>query len=116
MGDKRTDPRKQFSKWLARSSAWFLIFYLTALLALIYFRPEAAVSCVYLAIIMAVIRIFDAGFYTKNSTTEKLLLTMLDKTRMTLSLKGGNPKAQSEGDEPEEDEEFAEDEGGETDG
>lgn len=86
MVKKRIDPRQQFSKWLARSSALFLVFYLTALLVLMYFRPETATSCIYLAIIVSVIRIFDAGFYTKNSLTEKLLLTMLDKARLKLEV------------------------------
>lgn len=104
---KRIDPRHQFSKWLARSSAWFLIFYLTALLVLIYFRPEAAICCVYLAIIVSVIRIFDAGFYTKNSLTEKMLLTALDKAKLNISLSGGigkNSNKENE-DETEDDDE-----------
>lgn len=84
--NKRIDPRQQFSKWLARSSAWFLVFYLTAVLVLIYLRPEAAVPCVYLAILVSAIRIFDAGFYTKNSLTEKILLTGLDRAKLNISL------------------------------
>ena len=87
MTKRKIDPRHQFSKWLARSSALFLVFYLTALLVLIYFRPEAAIPCIYLAIIVAVIRVSDAGFYTKNSLTEKMLLTLLDKAKIDLSLK-----------------------------
>ena len=92
MGRKRIDPRQQFSKWLAKSSAWYLIFYLTALLVVMCIRPETSTACVYLAIIMAAVRIFDAGFYTKNSTSEKILLTMLDKAKLNLTLKGGDPK------------------------
>ena len=87
MQKKRIDPRQQFSKWLARSSALFLVFYLTALLVLIYFRPEAALYCVYLAILVSVVRTFDAAFYTKNSMAEKALLNALDKAKLEFSLK-----------------------------
>ncbi len=108
MGAKnKMDPRRQFSKWLARSSAWFLIFYLIALLVLIYLRPDTAVACVYLAIIVSVIRIFDAGFYTKNSLTEKMLLTILDKSKLSISLKSGT----NTNDESSEDDESTEEEG-----
>lgn len=96
MTRKKIDPRHQFSKWLARSSAWFLIFYMTALLVLIYYRPETAISCVYLALIVSAIRIFDAGFYTKNSLTEKMLLTALDKAKLNITLKGGVGKSDEE--------------------
>ena len=101
MGVKRIDPRQQFSKWLARSSAWYLIFYLTALLVVMCIRPETAIACVYLAIIMAAVRIFDAGFYTKNSTSEKILLTMLDKAKLNLSLKSGSEKKEDDEDDEE---------------
>lgn len=102
---RRIDPRQQFSKWLAKSSAWLYNMYLPALLAVICIRPEAATACVYLAIIVSFVRIFDAGFYTKNSTTEKVLLTALDKTRLNLALRNGNTSKP-------EDEEDASDGGG----
>lgn len=120
---KRIDPRQQFSKWLAKSSAWFLIFYLTALLVLIYYRPEAALCCVYLAILVSVVRTFDAGFYTKNSLAEKALLTALDKAKLEFSLKGiaktaasssrDNTEKDSEDEADEETDEIIETDGGE---
>ncbi len=109
---KKIDPRQQFSKWLARSSAWLLIFYLPALLIVICIQPDAAIACVYLAVIVAFVRIFDAGFYTKNSTTEKVLLNALDKLKLNLTLRGGAGRAAREDqEETEEDPEEGESNG-----
>ena len=47
-----TDPRKQFSKWLARYGAIIWAIYAFAVLALIAYRPETAMSCVWLMLIM----------------------------------------------------------------
>ncbi len=85
---KRIDPRKQFSKHLARYGAAFWGLYLLIIAALIYFQPETAIACVYLVLIVTANKIFDTWAYTKNSTYEKGLLAMLDKTKMELSLKG----------------------------
>ena len=81
------DPKQQFSKWLARSGAVYWIVFLTLLLLLMYLRPEVSDSCVYLAIIVSVVMIFHVWAYTKNSTYEKALLAILDKTRLELSSK-----------------------------
>lgn len=85
---KRIDPRKQFSKRLARYGAVFWGLYLLIIAALIYFQPETAIACVYLVLIVTANKIFDTWAYTKNSTYEKGLLAMLDKTKMELSVKG----------------------------
>lgn len=105
MGERsRLDPRKQFSKWLAKVGAIYWIVYLSCLLALIYARPEVALPCVYLTIIVTVNKMLDTWAYTKNSTYEKGLLAILDKTKMELSLKGaaGDAKAESTGENAEE--------------
>ena len=84
----RMDPKKQFSKWLARYGAVVWGVYLLIIAALMYFRPETAMPCVYLVLILTVNKMIDTVAYTRNSTTEKLILGMLDKTKMQLSLKG----------------------------
>lgn len=83
----KKNPAHQFSKWLARYGAFFWGLYLLIVAALIYFRPEAAISCVYLVLIVTVNKMLDTWAYTKNSTYEKGLLAILDKTKMELSLK-----------------------------
>jgi cobalamin biosynthesis protein CobD/CbiB len=87
---KRIDPKEQFSKWLAKSGAIYWICFLSALIVVIIIRPEVAIACVYLAIIVSVVMIFHVWAYTKNSTYEKGVLALLDKTRMELSLKEGS--------------------------
>jgi hypothetical protein len=86
--NKDFDPKQQFSKRLARSGAIYWIFFHTALLFVMCFRPEIAISCVYMAIIVSVVMIFHVWAYTKNSTYEKGLRAILDKTRLELDLSG----------------------------
>ena len=85
---KQFDPRQQFSKKLARYGAVFWGLYLLIIAGLIYFQPETAIACVYLVLIVTVNKMLDTWAYTKNSTYEKGLLAMLEKTKMELSLKG----------------------------
>ena len=100
---KLFDPRKQFSKRLARYGAVFWGLYLLIIAVLIYFQPETAIACVYLVLIVTVNKMLDTWAYTKNSTYEKGLLAMLEKTKMELSLKAGG-KISGKQDEDEEDE------------
>lgn len=85
---QRMDPKKQFSKWLARYGAWIWGIYIFAIIALIAYRPEVAMACVYLTLIVTINKALDGLQYTDNSKTEKILLAALDKTQMELSLKG----------------------------
>lgn len=85
---RRTDPRKQFSKWLARFGAIIWGIYAFAVLGLIAYRPEAAMACVWLTLIMTCNKALDTVSYTKNSTTEKIILGALDRLNMELKLKG----------------------------
>ena len=100
---KQFDPRKQFSKRLARYGAVFWGLYLLIIAVLIYFQPETAIACVYLVLIVTANKMLDTWAYTKNSTYEKGLLAMLEKTKMELSLKAGG-KTSGKQDEDEEDE------------
>ena len=76
---KQFDPRKQFSKRLARYGAVFWGLYLLIIAVLIYFQPETAIACVYLVLIVTANKMLDTWAYTKNSTYEKGLLAMLEK-------------------------------------
>lgn len=86
---KRTEPKKQFSKWMARIVLVFWVIYLPGLVVLMFFRPEVAMACVYLTIIATVAKTIDGILYTHNSETEKILLTALDKTRIEVSIGNG---------------------------
>jgi len=81
------DPRKQFSKWLAKYGSYTWGFSLAALIGAMIARPEASMACVYMLIITTVNKIIDTLCYTDNSKTEKILLTMLDKTKIEMSFK-----------------------------
>ena len=88
MKRKVIDPKQQFSKWLARYGAIFWGIYLLVVAALIYFRPEAAMACVYLTLVVTANKALDTVAYTHNSTTEKIILGALERTKVELSLKG----------------------------
>lgn len=84
---KKKDPRQQFSKWLARTGAVYWTFFHSALLGVMCYRPEVADACVKMALIVSAVMIFHVWAYTKNSTYEKALLAVLDKTKMELDFK-----------------------------
>lgn len=113
------DPKKQFSKRLARYGAVFWGLYLLIIAVLIYFQPETAIACVYLVLIVTANKMLDTWAYTKNSTYEKGLTAMLERTKMELSLKGigsstaaGDGSRKAKGDDDDEEEVSEEDEGG----
>lgn len=105
----RIDPKKQFSKWLARFGAIIWGIYVFAVIALIAYRPEAAMACVWLTLIVTGNKALDTLGYTQNSTTEKIILGALERTKLELGLKGtvkntaGTPDANSGEDEEEKD-------------
>lgn len=84
----KIDPKKQFSKKLAWYGAIAWGVFIVLVIVLLYFRPETAMAVVYMLLIMTVNKAIDTLAYTKNSTTEKILLATLDKTKMELSFKG----------------------------
>lgn len=86
--NRNFDPKQQFSKWLAKTGAVYWIFFHTVLLGVMCIRPETAIACVYMAIIVSVVMIFHVWAYTKNSTYEKGLRAILDKARMEMDLSG----------------------------
>lgn len=114
---KRMDPRLQFSKWLARFGAIIWGIYAFAILALVAYRPEAAMACVWLTLIMTANKALDTVSYTRNSTTEKIILGALERTQIELGLKGvGKSGSETNGGSEEKDEdrtdEDEEEEGG----
>ena len=102
---KKIDPRHQFSKRLARYGAVVWGIYSFAILALIAYRPEVAMMAVYLTIIMTLNKAWDTYNYNDNSKTEKLLLAILEKTKMEISLGGIKAKSTSVKNDDEEEEE-----------
>lgn len=84
---KRIDPKQQFSKWLARFGAIVWGIYSFVILALVAYRPEAAMSCVWLTLIMTANKVLDTVSYTRNSITEKIILGTLERFNMEVKLK-----------------------------
>lgn len=84
---KRLDPRNQFSKLLARWTSAFWFLYMTWLSVIFIFQPSAALYCVYMAVIATAVMLTNVIAYTRNSIAEKMALTLLDKTKIELSLK-----------------------------
>lgn len=85
MADNRMDPKKQFSKRLARWTAVFWFFYMTWLSVILILSPAAGQYSVYMGIIATAVMMANVIAYTRNSIMEKLALAMLDKTKLELS-------------------------------
>lgn len=102
MSEIRIDPRKQFSKKLARWTAVFWFFFMTWLTILFLMVPEAAIYCVYMGIIVTAVMILNVWAYTRNSIYEKGVFAMLDKARIEIGLKaGGNPSKKEDSNDEE---------------
>ena len=95
----RIDPKKQFSKRLARWTAVFWFLFMTWLSVILILEPSASVFCVYMGIIVTVVMMINVIAYTRNSIAEKLAFTLLDKTKLELSLRNDNKKSGDENDE-----------------
>ena len=82
----RIDPRKQFSKRLARWTAIFWFAYMTWLSVILVIAPAAALFSVYMAIIVTVVMVVNVWAYTRNSVYEKACFAMLDKAKIEIGL------------------------------
>ena len=104
MGEIRIDPRKQFSKKLARWTAVFWFLFMTWLSVIFLLAPESALYCVYMGIIVTVVMIVNVWAYTQNSIYEKAAFAMLNKAKIEIGLKNTSGAGGDEGDdqEPEE--------------
>ena len=85
---KLMDPRKQFSKWLAKYGAIAWGVFLGLLIVVMIVRPETAMACVYMLLIVTVNKALDTLSYTDNSKTEKILLAGLERARIEIGWKG----------------------------
>ena len=92
----RIDPRKQFSKKLARWTAIFWFAYMAWLSVLLLLRPESTLYSVYMGIIAPAVMILNVWAYTKNSVFEKAVFGILDKTRIEMNLKSSTDPTSSE--------------------
>jgi len=68
---RKIDPRKQFSKRLAGRTEWYWFLYMVLTIVAIVVAPEAALSVVYLGIMVTAVMIVSVLAYTKNSIDEK---------------------------------------------
>jgi len=112
MSEIRIDPKKQFSKKLARWTSVFWFLFMTWLTVLFLLVPEAAMYCVYMGLIATAVMILNVWAYTRNSIYEKGVFAMLDKARIEIGLKNG--KTSNSAQEDENDEEGSVNDGGEN--
>lgn len=105
MNNFRIDPKKQFSKRLARWTAVFWFVYMTWLSVILFLEPRSAMYCIYMGIIVTIVMIVNVVSYTQNSITEKLAFTLLDKMKLELKLNnkaGKNTETEDESEATEE--------------
>ena len=81
---KRMDPKKQFSKRLARWTSVFWFAYLTWLSILMLNEPAVGQYCFYMSIVVSIVMMINVISYSINSITEKRIFGMLDKAQIEL--------------------------------
>ena len=62
MGNFKIDPKKQFSKRLARWTAVFWFVYLSWLSVIMYLQPQAAMYVFYMSIVVSVVCCMERGY------------------------------------------------------
>ena len=82
----KIDPKKQFSKRLARWTAVFWFAYLTWLSILMMLEPSVAQPVFYMSIVVSIVMMINVILYTINSVTEKRIFGMLEKAQIELTL------------------------------
>lgn len=73
MAMKKPDPKDQFSKKLAKWSAWFWFIYMVLLLATLAYQPLTATAIIWLAGITSFVMIVNIWAYTDNSIYDKAI-------------------------------------------
>ena len=86
MGNYRIDPKKQFSKRLARWTAIFWFAYLTWLSILMMLQPSVAEYSFYMSVVVSIVMMINVVSYSVNSITEKRIFGMLDKAKIEVNL------------------------------
>ena len=109
MAMKKPDPKDQFSKKLAKWSAWFWFIYMVLILAVLAFRPVTAEAIIWLAGITSFVMIVNIWAYTDNSIYDKALAA---DAKIIGRFKFNGKKKDSSDDDDEEDDEEDEGEGG----
>lgn len=102
MNNIRIDPKKQFSKTLARWTSVFWFLFMGWLSVLMLLQPATALYCVYMSIVVTAVMILNVWAYTRNSIYEKGVFAMLDKARIEIGLKNKDVDAIDEMIRPEE--------------
>lgn len=102
MNNIRIDPKKQFSKKLARWTSVFWFLFMGWLSVLMLLQPATALYCVYMSIVVTAVMILNVWAYTRNSIYEKGVFAMLDKARIEIGLKNKEVDAIEEMIRPEE--------------
>lgn len=87
MNNIKIDPKKQFSKKLARWTSVFWFLFMSWLSVLMLLQPATALYCVYMSIVVTAVMILNVWAYTRNSIYEKGVFAMLDKARIEIGLK-----------------------------
>ena len=112
MSEIRIDPKKQFSKKLARWTSVFWFLFMTWLTVLFLLVPEAALYCVYMGLIATAVMILNVWAYTRNSIYEKGVFAMLNRAKLEIGLKNGEISNSAQ--EDEDNEEGSVNDGGEN--
>ena len=99
------DPKKQFSKRLARWTAVFWFVYMAWLGVVLFLAPEAGLPAVYLSVVSSVVMVINIYQYNSNSKLEKTLFMLLNRTELELKFGGASLKTGAKKDEPDPDEE-----------
>ena len=102
MDEIRIDPKKQFSKKLARWTSVFWFLFMSWLTVLFMLVPEAALYCVYMGLIATAVMILNVWAYTRNSIYEKGVFAMLNKAKIEIGLKNGKTSSKQEDNDDEE--------------
>lgn len=90
MGGVKIDPKKQFSKRLARWTAIFWFAFLTWLSVLMLQEPSVGQYCFYMSLVVSVVMMINVILYTINSVTEKRIFGMLEKAQIELKFGPAN--------------------------
>ena len=98
MDEIRIDPKKQFSKKLARWTSVFWFLFMTWLSVIFLLAPDSALYCVYMAIIVTAVMILNVWAYTRNSIYEKGVFAMLNKAKIEIGLKNSKEDTNHEED------------------
>ena len=99
MGNFRIDPKKQFSKKLARWTAWFWFLYMIWISVILLLEPQSALYSVYMGIIATVVMMLNVYTYMKNSIFEKAIFGLIDKTKIELNLGKNNKPSSDDGEQ-----------------